>query len=651
MMGRVQTILLKLLVAALAALGLVSPAAAQTTTRYTNTADSATNGINETATPCTAPFTRTFVVGTSYTVADVNIGVLMAHTYRGDLRVSLVAPDGTRVTLMDAVGGTRDNLNVLFDDVATNSITSHNNNDTAAATTVVPAYQRTFAPASALTAFNGKAALGTWTLEICDQLNSDSGTFFQADLYLTSPPPASADLSLTKTLVGAAPVSGGSLTWRLTVTNSASSTTAASSVTVTDVLPAGFVFGSASGTGTFNSATGVWTVGSVAIGQSVSIDITGTVNASAGAVITNTAEITASSAPDGDSTPGNGITGEDDFATSTFTVAGTRVAGTPPVLSCPAGTVLHDWDPLTWTPGSTSNSYPLSTLGSIGFTLTNPGLWLNNAGLGGQSPNLQNVVNGGITGQNSLVQLVDLPNRSARVVTTITLPKVMQGARFSLYDVDFGASQFADTVTIEGQLAGAMVTPVLTNGVANYIIANSAFGDGVANNDSADGTVVVTFNSPIDTIIIRYGNHTTAPTDPGQQAISVSDITFCHPITTLNVSKTSAVVSDPVNGTTNPKAITGALIRYCVTVANSGTVAASTVIATDTLPTDVTFVPNSLRTGTSCATATTVEDDNNSGFDESDPYGASHASGTVIGLGANLPAGQAMAFTFEALVD
>lgn len=646
-----RALVLKLLVAVLAALGLVSPAAAQTTTRYTNTTDSATNAINETAAPCTAPFTRTFVVGTSFTVADVNIGVLMAHTYRGDLRVSLVAPDGTRVTLMDGVGGTRDNLNVLFDDAGTNNITSHNNNDSATATTAVPPYQRAFSPASALAAFNGKAALGTWTLEICDQLANDSGTFFQADLYLTSPPPASADLSLTKTLVGTTPTSGGAVTWRLTVTNSASSTTAASAVTVTDTLPAGFVFGSVSGTGTFDSATGVWNVGSVPIGQSRSIDIVGTINASAGAVITNIAEITASSAPDGDSTPGNGSTGEDDYATNTFTVAGPRVAGTPPVLSCPAGTVLHDWDPLTWTPGSTSNSYPLSTLGSIGFTLTNPGLWLNNAGLGGQSPNLQNVVNGGIIGQNSLVQLVDLPNRSARVVTTITLPKVMQGARFSLYDVDFGASQFADTVTIEGRLAGATVMPVLTNGVANYVIANSAFGDGVANNDSADGTVMVTFNSPIDTIIIRYGNHSTAPTDPGQQAISVSDITFCHPITTLNVSKTSTVVSDPVNGTTNPKAIPGALIRYCVTVANSGTVAASTVIATDTLPADVTYVPNSLRTGTSCATATTVEDDDNTGFDESNPFGASHSGGTVIGLGANLPEGQTMAFTFEALVD
>lgn len=651
MLARSSQLLLRLIFFVLAALGLASTANAQVTTRYTNTTDSATNAINETATPCASPFTRTFSVGTSYTVSDVNIGVLLEHTYRGDLVINLVSPDGTRIELINSVGGTRNNLNVLFDDSATSSITAHSTNDTASSTTVVPAYQRTFSPSSALAGFIGKSSSGTWTLEICDQFGGDSGTFYQADLYLTSAPANTADLSLTKSLVGGAPVSGGSVTWRLTVTSAAVSTASATGVMVTDYLPAGFVYASASGTGSFNATTRIWSVGTVAPGQSVSIDITGTADASAGATITNTAEITASSVADSDSTPNNGSTGEDDYATSSFTVAGARVAGTPPALSCPAGTVFFDWDPQTWVPGSTTNSYALSTLGSIGFGLTNPGIWLSNATLGGQSPNLQSTVNGSILGQNSLIQLVDLPNRSSRVVTTITLPKVMQGARFSLYDVDFGASQFADVVTVEGQLSGVTVVPTLTNGVANYVIGNSAYGDGVANNDSADGTVVVTFNSPIDTIVIRYGNHSAAPSDPGQQAIALSDITFCHPKTTLAITKTSTVLSDPVNGSTNPKAIPGAVVAYCVTVSNTGTVAAATVIATDTLPADVTFVAGSLRSGASCAGATTVEDDNNTGTDESDPFGASPSTGTVIGIAANLAAGSAFAFKFQAQID
>ncbi len=41
-------------------------------------------------------------------------------------------------------------------------------------------------------------------------------------------------------------------------------------------------------------------------------------------------------------------------------------------------------------------------------------------------------------------------------------------------------------------------------------------------------------------------------------------------IATMSISKKSVVISDPVNGTTNPKRIPGAVIRYCMTVTNSG---------------------------------------------------------------------------------
>lgn len=652
MVALLRTHFLRLILVAFAALGFSTTASAQVTTRYTNTVDSTTNGINETATPCATPFTRSFTVGTNYTVADVNIGVLMAHTYRGDLRVTLIAPDGTRVELINAIGGTRDNLNVLFDDSAASAISAHTaNNDTAAAGTVVPPYQRTFRPAAALTAFVGKASLGNWTLEICDQQNTDSGTFYQADLYLTSSLANTADLSLTKTLISGTPASGGTATWRLTVTSAGTSTTTVDSVVVTDPLPAGFVFTSASGIGTFDPVTGIWSVGSVPVGQTRSIDISGTINASAGATITNIAEITGSSVTDPDSTPGNAVISEDDYATSSFVVAGARVAGIPPVLTCPAGTVLFDWDPLTWTPGSTSNSYPLSTLGSVSYNLVNPGLWLNNASVGGQSPTLQTVVDGGFTGQKALMQLVDLADRNDLVTTTIALPKVMQGAQFRIFDVDFGASQFADRMVIEGRLSGATVLPTLTNGVSNYTIANSAYGDGISNNNSADGNIVVTFNGPIDTIIIGYGNHAAAPVNPGQQGIALGDVTYCHPITTIGVTKTSEVLSIPVPGATNPKAIPGAEIEYCITVTNSGTVSAQTVIATDTLPPEVTYVPNSLTSGTTCATATTPEDDNNTDFDESNPFGVSHNAGTVIGIAPNLAAGATFAFKLRAVVD
>lgn len=48
---------------------------------------------------------------------------------------------------------------------------------------------------------------------------------------------------------------------------------------------------------------------------------------------------------------------------------------------------------------------------------------------------------------------------------------------------------------------------------------------------------------------------------------------------------------------------------------------------------------------------TTVEDDNAIGADETDPAGASFASGTLIGYAANLAAGGSFAVPFDARVN
>lgn len=464
---------------------------------------------------------------------------------------------------------------------------------------------------------------------------------------------AFADLSLAKTLLNAAPTTSNPATFRLTLTNSAASSLAATGVRVRDTLPVGFTYTSSSGTGTFDPVTGVWTVGSVNRNSSVSIDITGTVTATSGAVLTNRAEVTASNQADPDSTPNNGATGEDDYATAILTVGGARTAGTPPTLVCPNQTILFDWDTVTWTSGSTSNSYALGTLGNIAFNLTNDGAWLNNAAFGGQSPTRQNVFTGGfVPAQFSLGQVVDHASQSGRAVTTITLPEIMRGAQFRIFDVDSNPGQFADLVIIEGRYRGATVLPVLTNGVANYVIGNSAYGDGASDNTSGNGNIVVTFSQPIDTIIIRYGNHAAAPADPGQQGIALHDITFCRPSTTVLAEKTSRVLDDAVDVGDVEFNIPGATIEYCLLASNTGDTRATDIRMADILPANMTFVTGSIRSGTTCANATTIEDDNASGADESDPDGAQFLSGGEIRtITAELGAGTTVAFTFQASID
>lgn len=568
----------------------MTAASAQTVTTSVNSTVGTING----STTCTAPLVRNFSVATSFTVADVDLGVFATHSWRGDIRITLQAPDGTRVQLVngnaDTISG--DHFNVRLDDGGTQVV----NTDSATgnhSTTTPPPFQHRFIPDSPLAAFNGRNAAGTWRMEICDIFpGADDGEFRYAALYLTSAPSAFADLSLTKSVSSASPVSGSNVTYTLVLTNSSASNRTANGVQVTDLLPAGVSYVSHTGPGTYAPGTGLWQVGSLAPGASATLTITAQVTASSGATILSTAEVTASSEFDIDSTPGNGITTEDDYGQATFTVTGPRVAGTPPAFTCPIGSMLFDWSPLTWTAGSTSNSYPLSTLGQIGFALTNPGAWLNNAGLGGQSPNLQTAVTGGLAvADRSLIQLVDLANRTDVVTTTINLPRSVMGARFTVFDVDFGASQFADRIAVTGSFRGATVLPVLTNGVANYVVGNTAFGDAASDNTSGNGNVTVTFQQPIDTIVIQYGNHALAPVNPGQQAVAIHDITLCRPTTSIGATKVSSIVADPLNGTNNPKAIPGALVDYVIALNNSGQVEVDggSVQIVDAVPPDTKF--------------------------------------------------------------
>ncbi|MFM7379404.1 MAG: hypothetical protein ACKO1O_14965 [Erythrobacter sp.] len=59
----------------------------------------------------------------------------------------------------------------------------------------------------------------------------------------------------------------------------------------------------------------------------------------------------------------------------------------------------------------------------------------------------------------------------------------------------------------------------------------------------------------------------------------------------LEISKISTVISDPVNGTTNPKAIPGAVVEYAITVRNvgAGTFDASSIVLLDVMPAGMAF--------------------------------------------------------------
>ena len=57
----------------------------------------------------------------------------------------------------------------------------------------------------------------------------------------------------------------------------------------------------------------------------------------------------------------------------------------------------------------------------------------------------------------------------------------------------------------------------------------------------------------------------------------------------LKVTKASDIYSDPSNDTTNPKRIPGALIKYTITVANTGSVPATGLVIADHIPDNMTY--------------------------------------------------------------
>lgn len=123
--------------------------------------------------------------------------------------------------------------------------------------------------------------------------------------------PNSADLSLTKSVDNPTPDIGAPVVFTITVSNAGPVN--ATGVIVTDLLPSGFAYDS-DDSGSYNPATGVWSVGTVVIGSSQTLNITADVNDTGN--YTNIAEITASNQPDPDSNPGNGVPNEDDIASA-----------------------------------------------------------------------------------------------------------------------------------------------------------------------------------------------------------------------------------------------------------------------------------------------------------------------------------------------
>ncbi len=109
--------------------------------------------------------TSDIVIADSGGLEDLNVTLDITNTYDSDLVITLKAPDGTNIQLVNRRGGGGDNFtNTVLDDEAGSAISSGS-----------APFTGSFRPEMPLSLLDGKSITGTWELKIVDLVSFDSG--------------------------------------------------------------------------------------------------------------------------------------------------------------------------------------------------------------------------------------------------------------------------------------------------------------------------------------------------------------------------------------------------------------------------------------------------------------------------------------------
>ncbi len=123
------------------------------------------------------------------------------------------------------------------------------------------------------------------------------------------------------------PFTGNLVTNNVSITNQGPDTT--TGLVIDIPLPAGLAYDSDNSGGDYNSASGLWTIGTLAAGQTISLDITSTVQETGPYIFT--AEVQNSDTGDPDSTPNNRLSNPNEDDTDSVTLS---PRASNPMLSC-----------------------------------------------------------------------------------------------------------------------------------------------------------------------------------------------------------------------------------------------------------------------------------------------------------------------------
>ncbi len=428
---------------------------------------------------------------------------------------------------------------------------------------------------------------------------------------------AQVDLELSKVASNTAPYMGSDVTFTLTVTNKGPSQ--ATGVKVKDLLATGYQYkSSVPSQGSYDPGTGEWTVGSLTVNQSATLQLTGTVKVSG--TYDNYAQVTAANEPDLDSTPNDNSTTQDDDDTVTVSpvpASDLRVTKTDdpdPVLAgndvtyvvtvenlgplsatnvvltdtLPAGVTYKSVTPGSWTCPTPTTSQVRCTLASLGMTSSNVTI------VATVKPETRGSVTNQVSVSNNIVDAVP-SNNSSQAATTVnaqvdlelskvassTTPNVGEDVLFTLTVTNKGPSQ-ATGVKVKDLLATGYQYKSSVPSQGSY---NAGTGDWtvgtLAVNQSATlqltGTVKIsgTYDNYAQVTAANETDLDSTPNDNSTTQDDDASVTV-KPILVANLSLVKTV--------SNSTPYAGAEVLFNLTIHNAGPSNATGVTVKDILP-------------------------------------------------------------------
>ncbi len=422
-----------------------------------------------------------------------------------------------------------------------------------------------------------------------------------------------ADLQMQKSVNDPTPDEGDTVSYTLTVTNLGPNTAAA--VVVDDLLPTGLTYASHSGVGSYNSATGVWSVGTLTTGASAVLTLNATVNANtAGQTLTNSASassarldhvstnnhasaaLVVSYADLGvTKTVNNPTPQEGDIITFTLTITNHGVATATNILATDALPPQLLW---SGTPSPSSGTFSTAT-----------GVWSIPSLASGASATLV---------FNAEVDRLG-PHDPTSFYNTVTIDALDQADPNSSNDsasaavkvdgVDIAITKVASNTTpAAGSIASVVFTLTATNNgpnTATGIIISDVLPAGVTYNSSTTGysrtkgewsisslAVGATTTLSITVNVNSGTDGTTITNTAGLGSVDQADTNTYNDTAsaTLYVGGTDLALSKTVDNATPTE---GDTLVYSITLTNNGPNTASAIVVTDLLPAGLTYVSHS----------------------------------------------------------